>query len=142
MGWEMGSHSITKATQAQRSPGTIISFKGEKKEWERKGHSSPVGSKGDAGLQHPGVRGRGRQVEMRDRIPVWPKPQRGAQVPKEPIGVTAPMKRFFQYKGILTVRSQGIPQTHSMQQTSHKIFMGEKNRMVVAFEEKRQQRAG
>lgn len=29
-----------------------------------------------------------------------------------------------------------------MQQTSHKIFMGEKNRMVAAFEEERQQRAG
>lgn len=69
MGWETGSHRITKATQAQRSPGTIISFKGEKKEWGRKGHSSPVGSKEGAGLQHPGVRGRERQVEMRDRIP-------------------------------------------------------------------------
>lgn len=43
-------------------------------------------------------------------------------------------KGFFQHKGIMKVRSQGIPQKHTMQQTSHKRFIGEKPRMGAASE--------
>lgn len=44
---------------------------------------------------------------------------------------------------ILTVGSQGIPESLTMQQTSHKIFTGEQNRLAAASgQEERQQKAG
>lgn len=39
----------------------------------------------------------------------------------------------FMVKGILTIRSQGMPQSLSKQQTSHKRYVVE-NRMATAFE--------
>jgi hypothetical protein len=44
---------------------------------------------------------------------------------------------FFCHKGILAVSSQGIPQSYSMQQTSHKRLIGKKNRMVAASDRTR-----
>lgn len=39
-------------------------------------------------------------------------------------------ERIFHSKGIFVIRSQGKPQSHSTQQTSHKRFIGEKHRMT------------
>lgn len=51
-------------------------------------------------------------------------------------------KDFFQYKSILLASKQGIPQSHTLQQTSHKVLIGKKPRTAAASEqEERLQRA-
>lgn len=48
-----------------------------------------------------------------------------------------PPQRVFWHKEMLAIRSQGISQSPTMQQTSHKRFIGEKRRTVAALSKNR-----
>lgn len=80
--------------------------------------------------------------EMKDRALGCLRPREGRHRHRHQESLE-PMKGFLHHKGILAIRSQKIPQSHTMQQTSHKRLVEEKDKMEAASDwEERKQRTG